>query len=131
MQVTPIVIMQVPTSIAVMQVLTFHCNYVGGTFCYSYVGGPFCCSYAGGCFWCNYAVRVNMFLQWISEWQVLLKLCWWESMLQLCRCYFLQCIMHMTDSYVIMLVTVFVVAVYVAVSSIIFIFLSLTDNYVL
>ena len=29
MQVTPIVIMQIPMSIAVMQVLTFYCNYVG------------------------------------------------------------------------------------------------------
>ena len=53
-------------------------------------------------------------------------------MLQLCRWYFLQCIMHMTISMhmtVFMQLTVSVVAMYVTVSSSNFIFLSLIDNY--
>ena len=50
-------------------------------------------------------------------------------MLQLCRWYFLQCIIHMTVSIVIMQLTVSVVAMYVTVSSSNFIFLSPNDNY--
>ena len=50
-------------------------------------------------------------------------------MLQLCRCYFLQCIVHMTVSIVIRQLTVSVVAMYVTVPSSNFTFLSLTDNY--
>ena len=52
-----------------------------------------------------------------------------ESLLQSYRWYFLQCIMHMTSSIVIMQVTVSVVAMYVTWSSSNFIFLSLTDTH--
>ena len=51
------------------------------------------------------------------------------SLLQLCRLYFLLCIIHMTISVVIMHVTVSVAAMYVTVSSSNFIFLFLTDTY--
>ena len=47
--------------------------------------------------------------------------------MQSCRWYFLQCIMHMTISIVIMQVVVSVVAMYVTASSSKFIFLSLTS----
>ena len=55
------------------------------------------------------------------------KLCRGVSLLQSCKCYFLQCIMHMTISIIIMLVAVSVVVMYVTVSSSNFIFYSLTD----
>ena len=58
---------------------------------------------------------------------IFLKLCRWESLLQSHRWYFLQCIMHMTISIVIIQVAVFVVAMYVTASSSKFIFLSLTS----
>ena len=52
-----------------------------------------------------------------------------ESLLQLCRWYFLQCTMHITVSIVIMQVTVSVKAMLVTVSSNNFIFLSLTPSF--
>ena len=51
------------------------------------------------------------------------------SLLQSCRCYFLQCIMHVTISIIIMQVAVFVVVMYMTTSSSNFIFYSLTDIY--
>ena len=52
-----------------------------------------------------------------------------ESLLQLCRWYFLQCIMHITVSIVIMQVTVSVKAMQVTVSSNNFVFLSLAPSF--
>ena len=57
---------------------------------------------------------------------VFLKLCTWESLLQSCKWYFLQCIKHMTISVLIMQVPVSIVAMHVTASSSNFIFLSLT-----
>ena len=83
MQLTlSIEIMQVPLSVAIMQVLKFYWNYVSGTFLYSYVGRSFCCIYAVKSF-CSKYVDDDFFF---------LKLCTWESLLQSCRWYFLQCI---------------------------------------
>ena len=93
--------MQVTTSVAIMQVLMFFCNYAGGTFCYSYVGGSFCCCYAGDCCCCNYAVRSFCSTyagdSFCSE-QVGNNFYsnYAESLLQLYRWYFWQCIMHIT-----------------------------------
>ena len=62
----------------------FFCNYEVRTFCNTYAGGSFCIEYVGDNFNCNYADG---------------------SLLQLCRWYFLQWIMHMTIFIEIMQVT--------------------------
>ena len=115
---------QVSTSIAVMHGLRLYCNYVGGTFCYSFAGGSFFRNYAHDCFHHNYAVRSFCSIyadeSFCSEhvddhfyWNYAGGSPW----LPLCRWYFLQCIMHMTISIVIVQVAVSVVAMYVTVSS--------------
>ena len=95
------------------QRLLHFCRFSGVTFCYWYVGGSFCNNYASGCFCCSYVVRSfcstyagdsfcskyvgdNFYGNYADG-----------SLLQLCRWYFLQCIMHMTVSIVIMQVTFF------------------------
>ena len=71
-------------------------------------------------------VKVSAANMWVT---ILLKFCRWESVaiMQSCRWYFLQCIMYMTISIVIMHVAVSVLAMYVTASSSNFIFLSLTS----
>ena len=71
-----ITIMQVTVSLVVMQDRSFCGTYACNSFCSKYVGYNFYCNYEDG------------------------SLC-----LQLCRWYFLQCIMRMTVSIVIMQVT--------------------------
>ena len=60
---------------------------------------------------------------WVTTFIVIMQM--GESLLQLCKWYFLQCIMCITVSVVIMQVTISVTAMWVAVSSNNFIFLSL------
>ena len=83
-------------------------RFPGLTFCYLYVGGSFCNDYASDCFCCSYAVRafcstmqvtVSAANMWVTIFIVIMQM---ESLLQLCRWHFLQCIMHMTVSIVIM-----------------------------
>ena len=111
--------MQLTTSVAIMQVLRFFQNYAGDCFCYNYAvksfcstyaGNSFCskyvsdnccCNYAGGSLCCNYAGGIALFL---------------------------QCIIHMTVSILIMQVTVSVIVMSMKVSSNKFIFLSLTPT---
>ena len=71
-------------------------------------------------------VKVSAANMWVT---IFLKLCTWESLLQSCWWYFLQCIMHMTISIVIMQVTVSVEAMYVTVLCSNFIFFYLTDTH--
>ena len=71
-------------------------------------------------------VNVSAANMWVT---IFLEIMQGVSLLQSCRCYFLQCIMHMTISIIIMLVAVSVVVMYVTASSSNFIFYSLTDIY--
>ena len=116
-------------SVAIVQVLKFYSNYVSGTFHYNclYVGGSFCCNYAVRSL-CNITLMqvVSAGKIWVT---ILLKLYTWGSLLQSCRQYFLQCILHIFISIVIIQVTVSIVAMYVTVLSTNFIFLSLTNRY--
>ena len=64
-------IMQVTVSVAAMQLEEVSAAHAGECFCIKYVDDNFSCNYADG-------------------WESLLQLCWW---------YFLQCIMHMTLTY--------------------------------
>ena len=87
--------------------------YVGGSFCCKFAvstneGDSFCSKYVGDNFCCNYAAGKFLF--------------------QLYGWYFLQCIMHMTVSIVIVRVILSFIVIQVTVSSYNFIFLSLTDS---
>ena len=119
----PIAIMRVTTSVAIMQVFLGGNNHIGGTFCNTYVGGSFCCNYAADCFCCNYAVRSFCSTysgeSFYSKYVCHNFYCNYAdgSLLQLCRCYFLLWIMHMTVSIVIIQVPVSAEALYMTVSS--------------
>ena len=117
--------MQVPTSVAIIQVLMFYWNYVVGLFCCSYEGDYFCCNYAVRGF-CNTYISENFCSKYVGDYFY-----WNHASGSLC-CnhaggFFLQCIMQITISIVIMEVAVSVATMYVTASSSKFIFLSLTD----
>ena len=89
----------------------FHLRrFWGGNFCYRYVGGSFCCNYVYDCFCCNYAVR--RFCSTYAGDSFCSKYVGYrfysnceESLLQLCKWFCLQWIIHTTVSTVIMQVT--------------------------
>ena len=89
--VLSVTVMLVDPSVAIMQVTgDFCCNYAVRSFYSTYAGDIFCIGHVGDNFYCNYAS--------VSP---CCKLCSW---------YVMQCIMHMSVSIVIMLVTVSAIA---------------------
>ena len=88
---------------------SFYWNYASDTFYRNYAGDNACCIYAGfevvlfvtGML-LDLSVAIMQLEVSVAHMQVKFLQQIWEFLLQLCRWYFLQCIMHMTVSVVLM-----------------------------